>query len=390
MFFSRISAVMSLSMVLGAVSANAESSFLCSEPGGKRLVHILGNEISNMDGKTLITIDSSGFLNDPDGKRVFIVDDHDVRPGAYPGGVKIATLDGDDIRHADGGDVLIHYKHPSLSPTFRDDRTMSIEGPALSKRQLVAALYILKPDMFKLSEAESAAQLKAMAEANAEEERKAAADQSAGKWTILNSSGIVEKLGKGDITIAAKKGGAYPVTFDTSSGGGPLWSGVGWYKEISGDKTFWAAYGTAKTIGMCVYEIKDGGVLEGIWYPWYIDGDAKNTGTESLKGPANLDGEFAITAAKAPTTGAAYTGTVTIKPANIVGSNTEAMPYTVTWTLGTVKINGVGIRTSKYLFVATSSGADACIAKFIIHNGTMTGDWFKLGSTEKGSNAAMN
>ena len=393
MRFRHMLTAMSLTLVLGTVTAQAESSFLCQEPGGKRLVHIVGNNIENMDGKVMVSIDSSGFINDPDGKRLFYVDGHDVRPGAYPGGVKIAVFDGNNILHGVSDKVLINYKHPSLSPTFRDDRTMSVEGGELDKKQLVAALYVIKPEMFKLSDEESAAQLKAMAEANAEEEKKAAADQVAGKWTILNSSGIVEKQGHGNITVSPKKGGAYPVTIDTTSGGGRLWQGVGFYSDKGGDKHFWTAYGTPKTVAMCVYEIKDGGVLEGTWYPWYIDGDAKNTGSENLKGPESLDGDFTITAAKTATSGVAYTGSVTIKPAKIVGSNDDAVPYNVVWTIGGAKINGIGVRTKKYFIVATGFGptaADACIAHYIIHNGTMNADWYKVGSTEKGSSAAMN
>ena len=85
-----------------------------------------------------------------------------------------------------------------------------------------------------------------MKDAEAEVEKQAAADQVAGKWMVLNSSGPVEKLGKGFITVSPKKGDAYPVNLDLTSGGGPTFSGVGVYKEFHGDKTFWIAYGTPK------------------------------------------------------------------------------------------------------------------------------------------------
>lgn len=225
----------------------------------------------------------------------------------------------------------------------------------------------------------------------AEEERLAKADHMAGtSWMVLNGSGPVEKTGGGSIVFSAKKGGAYAVTYDHSKRGGPTWGGVAVYKELGGDKLLWSAYGTPKTVGLCVYEIKDGGTLEGTWYPWYIDGDAKNTGTEVLKGPETLDGDYTIVSAKAPTTGAAYAGTVTIKPAKIVGSADNAKPYLVTWTLGTLKIQGIGIRTKKFLFVSSGSGADVNIAAYELNNGVIQGDWFKLGSTEKGMAAATN
>ena len=55
----------------------------------------------------------------------------------------------------------------------------------------------------------------------------------------------------------------------------------------SGEQSIWAAYGTPKTVAMCVYDIK-GGSLTGTWYPWYADGDPKNTGSETLTGPETL------------------------------------------------------------------------------------------------------
>jgi len=128
---------------------------------------------------------------------------------------------------------------------------------------------------------------------------------------------------------------------------------VGHYALVGGDKTFWVAYGTPKTVALCVYDI-DGGTLKGKWSPWYIDGDAKNTGSETLTGPASLDGDFKITAGKSPTTGAEYTGTVTIKPAEIVGATDDAKPYLLTWTFGDIKVYGIGIKSGKQLFVASA------------------------------------
>ncbi len=61
----------------------------------------------------------------------------------------------------------------------------------------------------------------------------------------------------------------------------------------------------------------------------------------------------------------------------------------MTWTLGTFKIVGIGIRSRDFLFVATGTGADVNIARFAIRNGSMTSDWFKLGSPEMRGSAAM-
>ena len=379
-----------LSLIIITGNSTLMASFICKEPGGKRLIQIDDKEVSKPGGKMLVYIDGNDLLlGDIHAKAFLVVDDDDVRPSAA--GVIIAHFDGEDIRHGprSDGKVLINYSYPNLAPSSSENRIYSIEGEQLTKQQLVAGLYLLHPEMFKLSNEEVAAQQQAMKEAGAEADRLAAADQVAGKWEMLNGHGPVEKIGAGIITVDAKKGEAYTLTFDHTKNGGPMWTGVGFYKEVYGDKLFWTAYGTPKTIGMCVYDIKEGGVLEGKWFPWYMDGSPKNVGMENLKGPATLNGEYTITSAKAPATGAAYSGTVTIKPLEIVGAGKNAMPYSVTWTLGTYKIEGIGVRTGDQLFVATGTGADVNIAAFNIRNGTMNCDWFKLGSDQQGGSAAM-
>ena len=145
------------------------------------------------------------------------------------------------------------------------------------------------------------------------------------------------------------------MTFDYTKDGGPTWTGLAASKELSGDRFIWAAYGTPKTIGFVVYKIA-GGKLSGNWHPWYGGNDAKNEGHEELQGPDTLDGDFQIVSAKAPSTGAAYTGTVTIKPLTIVGADDEEKPYSLVWTIGTVKVQGIGIRTKDYLYVASGTG----------------------------------
>ena len=173
----------------------------------------------------------------------------------------------------------------------------------------------------------------------------------------LSGSGPVTKIGNGQLMFA-KKGDAYSAAFDYTKNGGPSWTGAAWLRDKnpqSDEQVFFAAFGTPKTIALCVYKI-DGGKLTGTWYPWYIDGDAKNTGTESLAGPETLDGEYKITAAKQATTGKEYSGTVTIKPLNITGSADISKAYSVTWNIGGVKIEGIAIKNKDYLVVSTGFG----------------------------------
>jgi hypothetical protein len=373
-------------------SLKAATDTFIESADGKRLVRLQSPEINTPyhevsladSDKPLVYVHGKEVLKDIHDEAIFYVDG-DVRHTSS--GVKIATFDGEGIRHADRGKLMINYHHPDLSADANSNRIYRVNGPQLTPTELVAVLYVLKPEMFKLTDAEVAEQQKAMAQANAEEEKKAAADQIAGKWMVLNSNGPVEKLGRGSIIVHPKKGQAYPVDLDLSLGGGPKWQGVGVYKAMFGDKLFWLAYGTEKQVGMCVYEIK-GGSLTGTWYPWYVDGTEKTTGSEVLKGPETLDGDYAIESAKAPYTGAAYTGTVSIHPAKIVGKDDNEAPYTITWTIGGAKVNGIGIKHKNFLFVASGAGADVNIAAYQIQNGNMNCDWYKLGSTEKGGAAA--
>ena len=370
-----------------ATAAQAGYLFVCQEPGGKRLVQVDGNDISPVGGRIALRVGTDGYIDDRDGKHVLWLDDDDLRHS--PAGVKLATFDGDNLRHGKGGKVVLNYREREICPDGQSNRIYSIEGDQqLTRPQLIAAMYLLKPDLFKLTDTEEAEQKKAISDAAAEQDKLDSADPATAVYDVLNSSGIVEKLGRGTITVGAKLGNAYPVTFDLTPGGGPTWGGVAHFESINGDKCLFVAYGTPKTVGLCVYEI-NGGTLAGKWYPWFNDGTPKTVGTENLSGPALLDGTYKITAAAAPATGAAYTGSVTIKPASVVGANDTAKPYNITWSFGTTKIYGIGIRSGKYLFVASGTGADACIAKYVIGNGTMNADWFKLGSTEMGSAAAM-
>lgn len=368
-------------------SARATPTLINAEPSGKRILQVSDTEITDdATGKTILYLHDNEILKNIHDPAVLIVDDDAIRHTLA--GIKLAQFDGEDLRHSNvNGKVLFNYHHPDICPDSQSNRMFSVEGPELSRVQLVAVMYALKPEFFTLSAEETAAKQKEMMENAEESEREAAKDHVIGKWQVLSGSGPVAKIDKGDITFGTKVGPVYPATFDYSKAGGPSWTGVATMKEVSGDQTIFAAYGTPKSIGLCVYDI-NGGDLTGTWYPWYFDGDAKNLGTETLKGGAKLGGEYKIVSAKAPTTGVAYSGSVTFTPIEIAGSSDET--YSVLWTLGDVKAYGIGVKAGNQLFVASGAAADINIAKFKINNGSFSGDFFKLGAKEMGSNAAMS
>jgi hypothetical protein len=379
-------------LLIAPISRALTPTFIESADG-KRLVQMDDPEtnepnlvISDPDsGKTLLYVHNKELLKDIHDEAFMIVDDDAVRPSAN--GVSLATFDGEDIRHGKNGDVVMNYHHPDLCPNAQANRLYRVNGPELTKAQLVAVLYVLKPEIFKLTPEEEAAQKKAMADANAEAERIAAADPIVGKWMVLNGNGPVEKIGKGTISFGTKNGEFSTIDFDYQAGGGPSWSGVALSKTVNNQREIWTAYGTPKTVGLCVYEI-DGGKLTGTWYPWYYDGDKKNLGSEQLQGPESLDGDFNIVAAKAPNTGAAYAGTVTIKPFEIVGADDDDKPYQITWNFGATKVQGIGLKRGKYLIVSSGTGADTNVGRFTYDNGSFNGYFFKLGSKDLGQLAA--
>lgn len=343
------------------------------QPGGQRLLFVDSDGFIRPapGGKRLLYLEGDTIRDDHGGKRLLFVDGDDVRP--EPGGIRLAFIDGYDVRRRPGGKILMNYRHPDVCPTAADKRIYFVDGGKLSGPQLVGVLYLLKPELFKLSAEEEAELKKEMKEAGEAEDKRLRADRAPGKWDILAASGR-DGISGGTVTIAPKKGEAYQVKFEHKQAAEA--QGVAVQREISYDRLLWVAFGPPKTVALAVYEIK-GGTLEGKWYPWYYDGDSKNSGTESLKGPENLDGEFTITAAKAPFTGAAYTGTVTIKPVEIVGAPDQEKPHNLTWTFGDKKIHGIGIKVKNFLVVCSGSGEDFYLANMILGtNGDMIGNWF--------------
>ena len=99
-----------------------------------------------------------------------------------------------------------------------------------------------------------------------------------------------------------------------------------------------------------------------------------------LGGRGSRERTFQTASAKADPTNSKNAADLLLPRPRIRGEGWGEGPFAP----GTAKINGVGIRTGKFLFVSTGTGADVNIAKFKIENGTMNADWFKLGSTEMG------
>jgi hypothetical protein len=353
------------------------------QPGGERLLCIDADGQSirkEPSGPRLLFLDADGqtIRKDPSGPRILFVDGDDVRE--EPGGVRLAFIDGNDIRRAPGSPILFDYTHPDLSPTAHSNREFFVDGGQLSNQQLVGVLFLLKPQLFELSSDEQAALQKEMEENAAAEDKRLAADRAVGTFEILTAYNAPARAGR--VVVAPKNGDSYQLKWSHTEG--PEWTGTAvQFTEQDGDRWLWVALGNPGMVGLGVFDIK-GGELNGKWYNALSDRDPKNTGTETLKGPDSLDGEFTITHATAPGTGAAYTGKVTIKPLEVTFDN-DFQAFDLTWDFAGSTIKGVGLRTKEgKLYVAAGAGDAIRLGAFKLDtDGTMVGD-FLTETHEKG------
>jgi hypothetical protein len=380
----RLATIITLIGGLIAMSTHAKGQQdIRPKPGGERLLCIDADGQSirkTPNGTRLLFLDADGqtIRKEPSGPRLLFVDADSVRE--QPGGVRLAFLDGKDIRRSPGSPVLYDYTHPDLSATAHSNREFFIDGAKLSNQQLVGVLYLLKPKLFELSSDEQAALKKEMEENAAAEDKRLAADRAVGTFEILTAYNAPARSGR--IVVAPKKGDSYQLKWSHKEG--PEWTGTGvQFVEQDGDRWLWVALGAPGTTGLGVFEIKEG-ELKGKWYNALSDQDPKNTGTETLNGPKDLNGEFAITEAKAPATGAPYTGKVTIKPLEVTFDN-DFHAFGLTWDFGGKTIKGVGLRTKEgKLYVAAGTGEVTRLGAFKLDtDGTMVGD-FLTETHEKG------
>jgi hypothetical protein len=207
-----------------------------------------------------------------------------------------------------------------------------------------------------------------------------AAPTSAAPGTPAASSGIA---GNYKIASATNPGGAggYAGTVQVAPQGdhftiawtianAPAFKGVG----IVEGSTLGVGWGTGTNYGVAVYKV-DGGTLTGKWATYANQGKA---GTESLSGPAGLNGEYKIVASTTPGTGKAYAGTVTIAP--------KGTAYSVTWKLPNETYSGVGILSGNVLVVGWGTGGgEAGAVSYNIAGGKLDGKWAQPGGSALGT-----
>ena len=309
------------------------------QPGGKRLLVVEGSDLRDAPGgKRLLFVDGDDLRPGPGGDRILFVDGNDIRP--KPGGIRIAYLDPGDhtIRRTPGGKILLFIDGHDLRTEPGGKRILFLEGD-LSKPQLVGALSILKPELFKLTAEETAALTKAMAEAEAESQR-AFSEALFGKMSVINSN--VPDWSNGDVNVQSGKDGF--VYLNLQFKGTPMHA-IGVLRDIGGRDGIWLAGAPEGKVALAVYEFTPG-KLQGQWIPANAGKDGKATlGKENLTGPDTLTGTFTITEAKAPNSGAAYTGTLKLEKIEAKDGHQvffRESAYALTWSVGGIQLKGIG------------------------------------------------
>lgn len=342
--------IMTFVCASGVATLQAQEADIRNEPGGKRLLFVDGDDIrTEPGGKRRLFIDGKELRTEPGGKVLLYVDEGDIRPKF--GGIRLAVIDEDSIRRNPTGKRLLFIDGDDIRPEPGDKRLYFIDGK-VSQIQLVAVLFLLKPELFKLTAKEEEAIQAAMKAAEAESEA-AMANVLLGKFDVLNSS--ISDWGGGTISTVQGKDGFHYLDMKLKQGN---LAGIGMKRPGEGQDELWIAFAPEGAVALAVYDI-DGGKLTGKWIPINAAKDGKAVlGHETLEGPASLKGTFKIVSAKAPNDGAEYAGTCTLTPYKPADGNSSDLfdLYSVVWTFGTVKVQGVAAK------VKTTDGKSVLIA----------------------------
>jgi hypothetical protein len=333
------------------------------DPSGKTVLVVDGDSVKDPSGKAVLTIDGDN-IKDPGGKLVLYCNGDNIRN--EPNGALLLFIDGRHIKREPGGTNLLYVDGKNLMRGDRSGKPLyHFDGDEVGTQQRMAILYAVMPEIFKKTD--DAALVTAQAKAASAEDSDTLKNIVPGdyKIDIFHSSDTTTH--KGTVAIA-KVGDVFVMTFTFTQG--DLLQGV----AIQHGDDLWAAVGPASTVGLAIYAI-DHGNLKGTWYN--VSGKPESFGSENLSGPEALAGDYAITSAKAPFTGAAYTGKVTLESAGKKFDGGIPL-YNINWDLGGYKAKGVGFSTENTLVVATSTAADFSIIHFKIDikQNTLSGQYF--------------
>lgn len=169
-------------------SALAAGTDIRPEPGGKRLLFVDNQDIrKEPGGKRLLFVDGDSLRAEPGGPRLLYFDGSDVRP--EPGGIRIAAWDGPTLRRWPGGKILLVVDGRDIRPEAGGKRLLFIDGAELTREQVSAVLYQLKPEVFKLSAEEKKFAEDAIKEGQAYDAAQIAPERENGDYSPINGTG---------------------------------------------------------------------------------------------------------------------------------------------------------------------------------------------------------
>lgn len=303
-------------------SATPAATDVRDEPGGKRLLFVDGDDIrAEPGGPRKLFIDGDAIRPEPGGKRLLFVDGQSIR--AEPGGPRILFLDGNDVRNAPGGVRLLYLDGNDIRPEPGGERLFFIDGAALTRQQLAAVLYLLKPELF-------AAQKKD------EEKKEVAHGDLSGEWKIDAAINLDGDNAGGSLVLKKVEGGLYIGTVKLK--GQPDAPIV----AMGDTRVLWLAIGSPNVPGIGMYQPKDDGSIEGQWI--VADENGVITGTEHFTGPKGIEGTFNLVEGKSGDV--TYNkGTLTLK--EIFDDSGFGKPLVrLDWDIDGKKYVGVGFRES--------------------------------------------
>jgi serine/threonine-protein kinase len=178
----------------------------------------------------------------------------------------------------------------------------------------------------------------------------------AGNWKITSAkSPDTNQSYTGNVTIATRRDGAFTLRWEL--GANEVMLGT----ALEKDKLLMVASSANNAHGIVYYDVK-GGKLSG---KWALAG-APGIGTESMEGPAGVEGSYRITQGTSPGATTNYTGTVIIKR--------TGKTYDVRWKLANGEMyQGVGILKDDVFVVAW--GPNVIVVVYEKQGNRLSGEW---------------
>lgn len=303
-------------LLSSTLTAFAAPKTIRTEKGGK-VVLVIDDGMIRTDpaANPVVLFDGPRVWSARDGKPLFFIAG-DIVHAYEPEGTVVGYKDGRQLRNQPQGKETLYIDGPYVrlpnragGPIFWIDN-----NEVLDNSELFGALYVLKPEIFAMPAGgpkmqpkdDPAVSPKYDAKPSAAAAGGAAKPFAGGSFTLTEFQKAAGSHTAGAATIT-QTGDVFVVELKLADN--TTLQGVGKVHN----QELWVALGAPNTVGLAIYE-PSGDNLAGTWFN--ITGDASKFGSENLSDGKKMVGPHNITSAKAPFTGAAYAGTVTVESLN--------------------------------------------------------------------------